>query len=885
MTIWSRLRSWLRTTFRRSRMESEMDAELRFHIETFAEDLMRGGVPREEAMRRARIEFGGIERVKEEGREARGVKIMETLLQDLRYGARMLRKSPGFTCVAVLTLALGIGANTAIFSLVDGILLRPLPFAAPQNLVSITGTGGTFPKGGFVAMREQVQSLDTAAYFEGHEFNLTGRGDPVRLSAVLVSAEFFSVLGARPEIGHGFYPGDDIAGRDNYVILSHSLWQQRFGGDPSILGRSIDLEGVNREVVGVMPAEFAFPSARTQVWLPLHNDPRDTISYWAGDFMPVIGRLRPGSTIAQARAEIRMFQSRVPKLFPWPMPADWNADISVVELRNGMVADVRSRLFLLLGAVGLILLIACVNVANLALSRAATREKEIAVRTAMGAERGRVIRQLLTESVLLALLGGGLGIILATQGLHLLKAALPVDTPRLANAHIDWRVLAFTGGLAILTGLLFGLTPALQSSRAALAQSLNAATRGAGASISHRLRSALAIAEVAFAVLLVIAAGLLIRSFVALSRVDPGFRAERILTARVTPNQAFCSDPSRCISFYRELLDRMHAVPGVNSVAVVNTLPLGGRVAKRSLEIENQPVPPGEAMPLFWMDVVTPDYLQVMKIPVIAGRGFTLANDSGNPPVALITATTARRFWPGRSPLGSHVRLSGDKDWRTVVGIVSDVRAYDLQKNVPDWINGTIYFPYATNATLEGGRVPSDMTLVTQSSLEESQLQNVLRSTIAALNPEVPASEVKPMRAVVSESVSTPASTTVLFVAFAALALVLGLIGIYGVLSYLVSRRTREIGIRLALGAQRRDVLWLVMKEGAKFSLVGISLGLACALGITRLLASELYGISSADPATFIAAATLMTAVTLLACYIPTRRAMRVDPMVALRNE
>jgi putative ABC transport system permease protein len=885
MRHWSRIRSWSGTLLRRSRVESEMDAELRFHMETFAEDLIRNGVPQAEALRRARIEFGAIERVKEEAREARGARAVETLLQDLRYGARMLRKSPGFTLVAVLTLALGIGANTAIFSLVDGILLRPLPYASPQNLVSITGTSGTFPKGGFVAMREQVQSLDTAAYFEGHEFNLTGRGDPVRLSAVLVSAEFFSVLGARPEIGHAFYPGDDTAGRDNYVILSHALWQQRFGGDPSILGRSIDLEGVNREVVGVMPAEFAFPSAKTQVWLPLHNDPRDTIAYWAGDFMPVIGRLRPGSTIAQARAEIRMFQSRVPKLFPWPMPADWNADISVVELRNGMVADVRGRLFLLLGAVGLILLIACVNVANLALSRAATREKEIAVRTAMGAERGRVVRQLLTESVLLAMLGGSLGILLATEGLQLLKAALPADTPRLADAHIDWRVLVFTGGLAILTGLLFGLAPALHSSRAALAQSLNAATRGASVSISNRLRGALAIAEVAFAVLLVIAAGLLIRSFVALSRVDPGFRAERVLTARVTPNEAFCSDPSRCISFYRELLDRMKAVPGVNSVAVVNTLPLGGRVAKRSLEIENEAMPPGEAMPLFWMDVVTPDYLRVMKIPVVAGRGFNSADDSGNPPVALVTAATARRFWPGRSPIGSHVRLSGDNDWRTVVGIVSDVRAYDLQKNVPDWINGTIYFPYATNSTLEGGRVPSDMTLVIQTSLEESQLQNALRSTIAGLSPEVPASEVKTMRAVVSESVSTPASTTVLFGAFAALALVLGLIGIYGVLSFLVSRRTREIGIRLALGAQRRDVLWLVMKEGAKFSLIGISLGLASALGITRLLASELYGVSPADPVTFLAAAVLMTTVTLLACYIPTRRAMQVDPLVALRNE
>ncbi|MHB8501385.1 MAG: ADOP family duplicated permease [Candidatus Acidiferrales bacterium] len=882
MTSWSGFRSWFTATLQRSRMESEMDAELRFHIEAFAEDLMRGGMSRPEALRRAWIEFGGIEQAKEGCREARGAKIIETLVQDLRYGARMLRKNPGFTAVAVLTLALGIGANTAIFSLVNGILLRPLPFAMPQNLVSITGT---YPKGAFVVMREEMQSLDSAAYFEGHEFNLTNRGEPLRLSGVLVSAEFFNVLGARPELGRPFYPGEDLAGQDSYVILSHSLWEQHFNSDPSVIGHSIELEGVSRQVVGVMPADFNFPSSKTQVWIPLHNDPRDTIAYWAGDFMPIIGRLRPGSTIAQARAEIHMFQSRVSKLFPWPMPADWNAGISVVSLRNGMVADLRGRLFLLLGAVSLILLIACVNVANLTLSRAATREKEIALRTAMGAERGRVIRQLLTESVLLAFLGGSLGTLLAIEGLRSLKAVLPADTPRLADTHIDWRVLAFTAGLTILTGLLFGLAPALHSSRAALVESLKSASRAASTSVSQNLRSGLAIAEVAFAVLLVIAAGLLIRSFVALSRVDPGFRAERILTARITPNQEFCYDPARCISFYRELLARLQAVPGVISVAVVNTLPLDGRVAKRALEIENEPVSPGEASPLFWMDVVTPDYFRLMGIPVAVGRAFTSADDSGNPPVALVTASTARRFWPGGSPVGSHVRLSGDKDWRTIVGVVSDVRAYDMQKNVPDWINGTIYFPYTPNATLEGGRVPSDMTVVVQSSLDVLQVQNALRSDIAGLIPEVPASEVKPMRAVISESVSTPASTTELFVAFAGLALVLGLIGIYGVLSFLVSRRTREIGIRLALGAQRRDVLWLIMKEGAKFSLVGISLGLVAALAITRLLAGELYGVSPADPATFFGAAGLMTAVTLLACYIPTRRAMLVDPLIALRQD
>lgn len=867
---------------RRRQKEDDLREELQFHLAEEAERLQSDGLPERQANFAARGDLGSLALLSENTRAAWGWTFLEQLGQDLRYAFRMMSANRLFTALAVLSLALGIGANTAIFSLVDGILLRPLPFAAPQNLVCITGT---YPKGAFVALRDQMKSVDVAAYFEGHEFNLTGRGDPLRLSGVLVSAEFFNVLGARPELGRPFYPGEDQAGQDNYVILSHAFWQQRFAGDPSIIGRSIELEGVSRQIVGVMPADFSFPSLKTQVWIPLHNDPSDITAYWAGDFMPIIGRLRPGSTVAQARAEIRLFQSRVSKLFPWPMPADWNADISVIALRNGMVADVRGRLFLLLGAVSLILLIACVNVANLTLSRAATREKEIALRTAMGAERGRVIRQLLTESVLLAFLGGSLGILLAAEGLQLLKVALPADTPRLASTHIDWRVLAFTAGLAIFTGLLFGLAPALHSSRIALVESLKAAGRGASGSVSQNLRSGLAIIEVAFAVLLVIAAGLLIRSFVALSRVDPGFRVERILTARVTPNEEFCSDPARCISFYRELGDRLRAVPGVRSAAFVNTLPLGGRVAKRSLEIENEAVPPGEVFPLFWMNVVTPDYLRVMSIRVVAGRGFNSADDSGNPPVALVSASTARRYWPGRSPIGSHVRLNGDTDWRTIVGIVSDVRAYDLQKNVPDWINGTIYFPYAPNATLEGGRVPSDMTVVLKSSLDESQVQSALRLNIASLNSEVPVSEVKPMRELLSDSVSTPASTTMLFVAFAGLALVLGLVGIYGVLSFLVSRRTREIGIRIALGAQRRDILWLVMKEGAKFSLIGIALGLASALAITRLLASQLYGVSPADPATFLGAAFLMTAVTLPACYVPTRRALRIDPLLAFRQD
>jgi putative ABC transport system permease protein len=522
--------------WRRKRQDADIDEELRIHLEMAARERVERGDTAKEAERAARREFGNVGLVKEVTQEQQGWRWLEDFVEDARYGLRRMRKSPGFTAIAVLTLALGIGANTAIFSLVNGILLVALPYPSPERLVSVTGA---YPQGAFVAMREQMRTMDVGAYAEGHEFNLTATGEPVRLTGTLVSAELFSILGARPVLGRTFYPGEDVPGRDNFVILSRALWEQRFGGDASILGRSIELGGVSRQVIGVMPAEFRFPSAKTQVWIPLHNDPRNTVSFWAGDFMPAIGRLRPGSTIEQARAEIRLFQSHVGTLFPWPMPTTWNANASVVPLQNGMVADVRARLLILLGAVALVLMIACSNIANLTLSRAATREKEISIRSALGAGRQRITRQLLTESVLQALFGGLLGLAFANEGLVLLKAVLPSDTPRLAEVHMDWHVLVFTGALAILTGVVFGLAPALHSARATLTEALKSGGRGTAVSVSQRLRSSLAIAQVAFAVLLVIAAGLMIRSFWALSHVDAGFRAEHILTARITPNESF----------------------------------------------------------------------------------------------------------------------------------------------------------------------------------------------------------------------------------------------------------------------------------------------------------------------------------------------------------
>jgi predicted permease len=873
--------SWMSEFFGRWKREKELEEEVRSHLEMAARERVERGDSAKEAERAAHREFGNAGLVKEVTRDMWGWRWLEEFVEDARYGLRRMRKAPGFTAIAVLTLALGIGANTAIFSLVNGILLASLPYPNPEKLVSIIGA---YPKGAFVAMREQMQTMDVGGYVEGYELNLTGFGEPVRLTGTSVSAELFSILGARAELGRTFYPGEDNPGQDNFVILTHALWEQRFGGEASILGRSIELGGVSRQVIGVMPSEFRFPSTKTQVWIPLHNDPRNTVSFWAGDFMPGIGRLRTGSTIQQAQTEIRMFQSHVGTLFPWPMPASWNANASVVPLQNGMVADVRARLLILLGAVGLVLLIACSNVANLTLSRAATREKEISIRSALGAGRQRITRQLLTESVLQALFGGLLGLAFASEGLALLKTVLPADTPRLTEAHMDWHVLAFTGALATMTGLVFGLAPALQSSGAVLTKSLNSGGRGTSASVSQRLRSGLVVAEVGFAVLLVIAAGLMIRSFWAISHVNPGFRPEHILTARITPNQSFCNDAKRCLTFYRSVQEQVQGFPGTSGAALVNTLPLGGRVSKRSLDVEGYDVPAGEDVPLFWLNVVSPEYFRVMGIPFLAGRTFRDSDISGAP-VAIVTDETARRFWPKQNAIGKHIRLLDDKDWRTIVGVIPDVRAYDLQRNAPDWIGGTAYVPYNSTATLEDRRIPTEMTIAIRTASDDSQMATMLRNTVAALNQEVPVSEVKTMRAVISEVVSTPASTTALMVVFAVLALVLGTIGIYGVLSFLVSNRSREIGIRMALGAQRGDVLRSVMGEGAKLSLAGIALGMAGAFALMRILSGELYGVGTTDPLTFFSVAILVAAVALAACYVPARRAMRVDPMVALRYE
>jgi predicted permease len=815
--------------------------------------------------------------------ERERVPILETVAQDVRYASRALARNPGYSVVAAITLALGVGANVAVFSLVNAVLLRPLPYPQPDRLVEITGT---YPRGALDAMRKQVRTMRVAVYARGYQFNLTGRGEAMRLKGTLVSAELLDILGVRAALGRTFGPGEDAAGRDAFAVLSHTAWQRRFGGDPAIVGRTIVLDGVHREVLGVMPAGFAFPAGDTDVWIPLHVDASDRQAYWASDFMPAIGRLEASATITHAAAELRAFQTTLPPLFPWAMPESWNADSTVRALQDGLVADVRGRLLLLVGVCVMVLAIACANVANLTLARAGTRAKEIGVRTALGAGRGRIAQQLLTESLVLAALGTGLGVLLATQGLALLARVLPAETPGLSGVAVDWRALAAACVLAVVTGLSCGVGPALQSSRAGVSDALAAGGRGASAFVNRRLRRTLAVAEIAAAVLLAIAAGLLVRSLWALSHVETGFTAERIVASRIAPNRGFCDDVERCLAFYAQTIDRVRVAPGVTGAALVNTLPLTGDVAKRSVVLDGLPSrDPAKVAPLFWLNVVTPDYFRVMDVAVIAGRAFTDADRSSAMPVAIVPRATARRYWGEETAIGQRIRFVGEDAWHTIVGIVEDVRAYDLRLDVPDFRQGAMYVPFTARATLENGQLPAEMTMVVSTSAGDRDVAGILRSAVAELNADVPIADVRRLGDRMSEAIAIPASVATLFSVFAGLALVLGAIGIYGVLAYLVSTQTPEIGIRLALGAQRTAVLWSVAKEGLQLALAGVVLGIGGALVATRALAGELYGVSTGDPATYLSVAGLMVVVSLVACAVPTYRATRIDPVTALRGE
>jgi predicted permease len=812
--------------------------------------------------------------------------MMIGLLQDLRYALRQLRKSPGFTAVAVLTLGLGIGANTAIFSLVNGVLLEPLGFSQQDRLVQLTDS---YPEGALVAIRRTFRTMDVAGYRDGNEMNLTGAGEPMRLHGTAVSANFFSLLSVRPESGRGFREGEDEPGNDNFVILSHALWREEFGNDPSAVGRSVMLGGVSRQIIGVMPADFQLGSSQPQFWVPLHLDAGKVGEYWGTGFMPLVGRMRPGVTLEQAYAELRAQIPQMRRMFPWRMPDSFWASATVAPLQQSLVSDARTKLMILLGAVSLVLLIACANVANLLLARAAARQKELAVRAAVGAGRWRVCRQLLTESLLLGALGGVAGLLLGVGGLSFLKALLPNDTPRLRLVGLDWRVMTFTAGVALLTGLLFGIAPALQASRIDLTESVKAGWQRSATAAGRRLRGALAIAEISLAVVLVISAGLTVKSLWELSRVHPGFRSESILTARVTPNDNLCEGSARCRNLYSELLEQVQALPGVQGAAVVNVLPMTGRIDAFAAGLEDHPQDPGQPAPVIFETVISADYFLVMGVPILQGRGFTaLDSEPLAPPVGLITASTAQKYWPNENPLGKHVKRVSDKEWVTIVGVVGDVNEYSLAARFPGFVEGAIYRPYGNGTGNLGGHgptQPTEMTLVVRTPNDPASLSGELRRTVTSINSEVPLSEMLTLRTVVLQSLAAPRSTMALFAIFAALALLLGAVGVYGVISYGVAQRLPEIGMRMALGARKLDVMWLVMEQGGRLGLVGVGVGVAGAIAGTRLISSLLFAVSATDFFTYSAVSFLLISVTLAACYIPARRATKVDPMTALRYE
>jgi predicted permease len=891
------LERWLQVTRNRWRAvlwrraaERELADELAYHLEEETGRRVARGESPADARREVIAAFGGIERRKDECRDVRGFPTIESALKDVRYGLATLRRQPSFTVVAILALTLGTGATAAVFALLDGVLFTRLPYPAPERLVA---ANVSYPGGAFDAARRDLRAMTVAAYVEGQPVTLEGDGPAIRVTAARVSAELFAVLGADAAVGTALRAGDDVVGRKRVVVLSHTLWQSRFGQSRDAIGRGLVVDGVPHEIAGVMPPSFEFPSRRTQLWIPLLLDPRNTPRYWAGDFMPLIGRLREGATMGEAQAELRLFQAGVGKLFPWKMPEDWNRDITLRSLQETLVGPVRTRLLLLAAAVLFVLVISCANVANLSLSRAATREREIAIRTAIGAGPRRIARQLLIESLVLSSLGAAAGLIASFPLLTILTRVLPADTPRLAEVAVDWRTMLFTAGLALATGVTFGLAPVLYTLRLRLPAVLDGGGRGGGRTIAGWVRSTLAIVQVACAVLLVVSAALLLRSLWKMTHVDPGFRTASRLTAHVAPEELACgerAEPSRCVAAYRELQSSLRSVPGVRAVALANTLPLTGAIGKRSIEVQGFVPEAGKGAPLMRLNVVTPDYSPLMDLRLQSGRAFTEADLAGTP-VALVSASTARRFWPDRSAVGGYVRFVGESQWRIVIGVVADVLAHDLTRAEPEFIDGTLYVPLTIDATLEDQRLPAGMIAVLDTDLTPSALRAQLARLSLSHGPGglggvgvIAPDDVHPLSLVVANASAATAATTSLLAATAVLALVLGSVGVYAVLAFLVSMQTRDFGIRFALGALPRDVCWLVLREGARLCSIGLILGVGGAAALTRWLSSELYGISPTDPSTYIAVAATMAVVTLIACLVPAWRAMRVDPLVALRQ-
>jgi putative ABC transport system permease protein len=813
----------------------------------------------------------------------RRTNMIADLWQDLRFGARMLLKQAGFTLIAVLTLALGIGANTAIFSVIYHVVLKPLPFHEPEQLVWVWGEQAARKQAphtpaDFLDYQRRNQSFAQMAAFRNMSFALGSAGQPERVDGRIVSADYFALLGVAPRLGRSFAPEDGQAGAARLVLLSHSYWQQRFGGEANIVGQSLTLSGEPATIVGIMPPDFREPGVN--LWTNPRQIVPDFVTSSREDmtgvrrnpYLSVMARLKPGVTLPQAQADMDAISAGLRQEYP---DLYGGKGVRLVALHEFVVGNTKLTLLLLFGAVGLVLLIVCANVANLTMARAATRTKEFALRAALGAGRGRLIRQLLTESVLLAVAGGICGVGLATWGLNLLVALSPKAVPRLAEIRLDWRVLMFALGASLLTGVVFGVLPALTSARVNLNETLKEGGRDAGAGASQRTRGALVAAEVALALVVLVSAGLLVKSFWRLQQVNPGFDATRLTTMLVWPTEAKYVDVAASRAFIRELNARLEKLPGTEGVAISNDLPIRGSDASATPLAEGRPLfKPGEGIQV-GRHTVNAAYFQAWKIPLLRGRAFTERDDENAPLVVVINESAAKALWPGEDALGKRMKLARlGSAWAEVVGIVGDVKHDGLQlDSQPHLYTSNLQVPWAT------------LRITVRSSLDAAAVAAAVRGEVQSLDPLQPVSDVKTMETVMAEANAGRQLSLVLFSLFAVIALLLACIGIYGVTAYSVSRRTRELGIRMALGAQSRDVSGLVIRQGMTPVLIGIVMGLAAAFFFTRWMSSLLFRVSANDPLTFAGIALLLVAIALLACYAPARRATKVDPMIALRSE